>query len=78
MGEHLAARVSGSLRSTGLNKVLAKEEAGRKNLHVVDWYAMLEAHHGWLIDAIDVSDEGNRARACAVADEVRACRKPVD
>ncbi len=68
----------GELTFTGLNKVLAKEEAGRKNLHVVDWYAMLEAHHGWLIDAIHVSDEGNRARARAVADEVRACRSQLD
>ncbi len=36
----------GELYVHRLNKVLAKAEGRRKNLHVVDLYAMVEAHHG--------------------------------
>jgi hypothetical protein len=35
---------------------------------------MVEAHNDWLVDLVHVNDEGNRARAEAVAHDVRACR----
>jgi hypothetical protein len=58
-----------------LNLVLAQEALVHPNLRVVDWHALVEAHRGWLIDLVHVNGEGNRARADAVAREVRACRK---
>ena len=57
-----------------LNWVLAAEDAERPNLRVIDWHAMVEAHHDWLVDLVHVNAEGNRARADAVAREARACR----
>lgn len=57
-----------------LNFVLAKEDAARENLRVIDWHAMVEAHQEWLVDLVHVNAEGNRARAQAVAHEARACR----
>jgi hypothetical protein len=57
-----------------LNLVLAEEDGARANLRVIDWHAMVEAHSDWLIDLIHVNEEGNVARADAIAREVRACR----
>jgi hypothetical protein len=56
-----------------LNFVLAAEDAARPNLRVVDWHAMVGAHGDWLVDLVHVNEEGNRARADAVAHEVRLC-----
>jgi hypothetical protein len=58
-----------------INLVLAQEALTHPNLRVVDWHAMIAAHHDWLVDLIHVNGEGNRARAAAVAREVRACRR---
>jgi hypothetical protein len=58
-----------------INLMLAEEASVRLNLRVVDWHAMVEAHNDWLVDLVHVNEEGNRARAAAVAGEVRACRK---
>jgi hypothetical protein len=58
-----------------INLVLAEEALARPNLRVVDWHSMIEAHGDWLVDLVHVNEEGNRARAAAVAREVRACRK---
>jgi hypothetical protein len=57
-----------------INLVLAQEDLARDNLRVIDWHEMVEAHLDWLVDAVHVNEEGNRARADAVAREVRACR----
>jgi hypothetical protein len=57
-----------------INLVLAEEALARPNLRVVDWHSMVEAHRQWLVDLVHVDEEGNRARAAAVAGEVRACR----
>jgi hypothetical protein len=58
-----------------INLVLAEEALARPNLRVVDWHSMVAAHGEWLVDLVHVDEEGNRARAAAVAREVRACRK---
>ncbi len=57
-----------------LNDVLADEDLRRKNLRVVDWHSMVEAHRGWLVDLVHVNAAGNRARADAIARATRACR----
>ena len=57
-----------------LNDVLADEDRRRKNLRVVDWHSMVEAHRDWLVDLVHVNAEGNRARADAIAKAARACR----
>jgi hypothetical protein len=57
-----------------INLVLAQEALAHPNLRVVDWHSMIATHHDWLVDLIHVDEEGNRARAAAVAREVRACR----
>ena len=59
----------------GFNRVLEREAAQRDNLRVVDWRAMVDANQDWLLgDAVHVSTAGYRARARAVAREVRRCR----
>jgi hypothetical protein len=58
-----------------INFVLAEEAIAHPNLRVVDWHSMIAAHHDWLVDLVHVNEEGNRARAAAVAREVRACRR---
>jgi hypothetical protein len=58
-----------------INFVLAAEAAARPNLRLVDWFDMVEAHNEWLVDAVHVNEEGNRARGEAVAREVRLCRQ---
>jgi hypothetical protein len=58
-----------------LNVVLAAEDALRPNLRVIDWHAMVEANKDWLVDPVHVNADGNRARAAAVAREVRRCRR---
>ena len=59
----------------GFNGVLARQAARRDNLRVVDWRAMVGANPDWLLgDAVHVTTAGYRARARAVAREVRRCR----
>ena len=59
----------------GFNGVLDRQAAQRDNLRVVDWRAMVDANRHWLLgDAVHVSAAGYRARARAVAQEVRPCR----
>ena len=58
-----------------INFVLWSEDAARDNLRVIDWHGMVEEHNDWLIDLVHVNPEGNRARAAAVASEVRLCRQ---
>lgn len=59
----------------GFNGVLERQAARRDNLRVVDWRAMVDANREWLLgDAVHVSAAGYRARARAVAREVRRCR----
>ena len=59
----------------GFNGVLERQAAHRDNLRVVDWRAMVDANRDWLLgDAVHVSTAGYRARARAVAREVRRCR----
>ncbi|HEX6583871.1 MAG TPA: hypothetical protein VF056_09715 [Thermoleophilaceae bacterium] len=59
----------------GFNGVLERQAAQRDNLRVVDWRAMVDANRDWLLgDAVHVSAAGYRARAHAVAREVRRCR----
>jgi len=59
----------------GFNRILAEEDAARDNLRVVDWEAMVEQNRGWLLgDAVHVTADGYRARARAIAAEVRGCR----
>ena len=59
----------------GFNRVLERQAARRDNLRVVDWRAMVDANGEWLLgDAVHVSAAGYRARARAVAREVRRCR----
>jgi hypothetical protein len=58
-----------------INLVLAHEALARSNLLVVDWHAMVDANNDWLVDLVHVNPAGNRARAAAVATDVRACRK---
>lgn len=58
-----------------LNFMLAAEDAKRDNLRVVDWHAMVSTHGDWVVDLVHVDVAGNRARARAVAREVRACHR---
>ncbi|MEA2360863.1 MAG: hypothetical protein QOD71_8 [Thermoleophilaceae bacterium] len=58
-----------------INFVLGQEDVARANLRVIDWHGMVEAHLEWLVDAVHVNEEGNRARARAVAHATGACRR---
>jgi lysophospholipase L1-like esterase len=57
------------------NRALAREDRERDNLRVVNWARMVERNRDWLADdGVHVSAEGYRARARAVAREVKRCR----
>jgi hypothetical protein len=58
-----------------LNFVLGQEDVARANLRVIDWHGMVEGDTEWLVDLVHVNAEGNRARARAVANAARACRR---
>jgi lysophospholipase L1-like esterase len=56
------------------NRALAREDRERDNLRVVDWARMVKRNRDWLADdGVHVSAEGYRARALAVAREVKRC-----
>jgi lysophospholipase L1-like esterase len=58
----------------GYNRALAQEDRARENLRVVNWARMVERHPEWLADdGVHVSAEGYRARAKAVARQVKRC-----
>jgi hypothetical protein len=57
------------------NRALARESRSRENLLVVDWVRMVEENPSLLVeDGVHASADGYRARAKAVADELRRCR----
>jgi lysophospholipase L1-like esterase len=57
------------------NRALAREDRERDNLRVVNWARMVKRNRGWLADdGVHVSAEGYRARARAVARQVKLCR----
>jgi hypothetical protein len=59
----------------GYNHVLAREDARRRNLRVVNWVRMVRKHPEWLVgDGVHVNAIGYKARAKAVAGAVRRCR----
>jgi hypothetical protein len=59
----------------GYNRVLARADRRRHNLRVVNWARMVKRNSDWLAeDGVHVSAEGYRARAKAVARQVRRCR----
>jgi hypothetical protein len=58
-----------------INFVLAAADAGHSNLRVLDWHTMVAANTDWIVDPVHVNSEGNRARANAVAREVRRCHR---
>jgi lysophospholipase L1-like esterase len=59
----------------GYNRALAREDRARDNLSVVNWVRMVERNPEWLAeDGVHVSAAGYRARARAVARQVKACR----
>lgn len=58
----------------GLNRVLAREARGRRNLRVFQWAQMARAHRGWFgPDGVHPSGVGYQARAHGVAGVVRRC-----
>jgi hypothetical protein len=58
----------------GYNRALAREARARDNLRIVNWARMVRRNPGWLADdGVHVSAEGYRARARAVARQVRRC-----
>jgi hypothetical protein len=58
----------------GYNRALAREDRARDNLRVVNWARMVEKHPEWLAeDGVHVSADGYRARARAVARQVKRC-----
>jgi hypothetical protein len=59
----------------GYNRALSREDSARDNLRVVSWARMVERHPEWLADdGVHVSAGGYRARARAVARQVKRCR----
>jgi lysophospholipase L1-like esterase len=59
----------------GYNRALARADRERENLRVVNWARMVKRNPEWLAeDGVHVSAEGYRARAKAVARQVRLCR----
>lgn len=59
----------------GYNRALRREARSRDNLRIVDWARMVRRNPDWLADdGVHVSAEGYRARAAAVARQVRRCR----
>jgi lysophospholipase L1-like esterase len=58
----------------GYNRALLRASRERDNLRVVNWARMVRRHPDWLArDGVHVSAEGYRARAKAVARQVRRC-----
>jgi len=58
----------------GLNRVLSAAAAGRRNLVVVDWRALVREHPAWLRrDGVHATAAGYRARAAAIAAAVKEC-----
>lgn len=58
----------------GFNAILRAQAARTRNLRLVDWSAMVDAHPDWLgPDGIHAGPEGYRARAQAVLDAMRTC-----
>jgi lysophospholipase L1-like esterase len=56
------------------NRALRRADRERSNLRVVNWARMVGRHPEWLADdGVHVSADGYRARAKAVAREVRRC-----
>jgi lysophospholipase L1-like esterase len=56
------------------NAVLLAEAARNRNVRVVEWGAMIEAHPDWLApDGIHGTPDGYLARAAAVVEAMRAC-----
>jgi len=54
--------------------VLRAEAARNRNVRVVEWAAMVDAHPGWLApDGIHGTPDGYAARAAAVVDAMRRC-----
>ena len=59
----------------GYNRALARADRERGNLRVVNWARMVKRNPQWLADdGVHVSAEGYRARAKAVARQVKLCR----
>lgn len=59
----------------GYNRALAREARSRDNLRILNWARMVRRNQDWLADdGVHVSAEGYRARAAAVARQVRRCR----
>jgi lysophospholipase L1-like esterase len=58
----------------GYNRALARADARRDNLLVLNWVRMVRRHREWLAsDGVHVSAEGYKARAHATARLVRRC-----
>jgi len=56
------------------NRVLRLEAASHRNLHIVDWAALLRAHPAWVrSDGVHASAAGYRARAAAIAAALEHC-----
>jgi len=57
------------------NRALARESRSRDNLRIVNWARMVRRNPDWLAgDGVHVTADGYRARASAVARQVRRCR----
>jgi hypothetical protein len=57
------------------NRALAREDRARDNLRLMNWVRMVERNPEWLAeDGVHVSADGYRARARAVARQVKRCR----
>lgn len=56
------------------NDVLRAAAKRNRNLRLVDWSAMIDAHPDWLaFDGIHGNADGYAARVAAVVDEMRSC-----
>ncbi len=56
------------------NDALEAEAAANRNLRLVEWTSMLEAHPEWLAaDGIHATPDGYRARADAIVAAMRTC-----
>jgi lysophospholipase L1-like esterase len=61
----------------GYNRVLAHENRRHRTLRVVKWTRMVRHHYGWLApDGVHPNVDGYKARARAIAREVRRCARP--
>jgi lysophospholipase L1-like esterase len=56
------------------DQILRDASAGNRNLRLVDWTSMLQAHPEWLAsDGIHASADGYEARAKAIVEAMRTC-----